>query len=65
MAIAKAKIRARHKRAIDNFLKWRDDNPNAARKRRVAEFDACVDSEALKVEIAMAEKRSKVKVRAS
>lgn len=51
MAEAKAKIKARHQRAIQRYLKWVEEHPDADDRRRIGEFNVLVDAEALSSEI--------------
>lgn len=38
------KKRSHHPKAIATYKQWLADNPNAKRKRRIKQFDICVDS---------------------
>jgi hypothetical protein len=41
---AKSKARARHKRAIENYLEWEKENPNATSEEKFSMFDFLVDT---------------------
>jgi hypothetical protein len=55
---AKAKIKQRHRLAIEKFIQWLAENPDSTLEQKIARFDVFVDSAKLEEHLNMKKQKA-------